>query len=60
MKKVLALCKSAVYLFCRELNYLQDGENSIYIAPIVLHTKNLEKQILAKKILDKLLAKCSI
>ena len=29
MKKVLILCKSAVYLFCRELNALQDGENSI-------------------------------
>ena len=29
LKKVLVLCKSAVYLFCRELNSLQYGENSI-------------------------------
>ena len=27
--EVLVLCKSDVYIFCRELNYLQDGENSI-------------------------------
>ena len=29
LKKVLVLFKSAVYLFCRELNSLQYGENSI-------------------------------
>ena len=29
LKKVSVLCKRAVYLFCRELNSLQDGENSI-------------------------------
>ena len=39
LNKVLVLCKSAIYLFCRELNSLQYGENSIEIAPIVFHKK---------------------
>ena len=29
LNKVLVRCKNAVYLFCRELNSLQYGENSI-------------------------------
>ena len=38
-EKVLVLCRSTVYpFFCRDLNSLQDGENSIYITPIVLPT----------------------
>ena len=49
MKKVLVLCKRDVYLFCRELNSLQYGENSNWIAPIVFHTKILENNVDQKK-----------
>ena len=51
-KSIGPMQKSCIF-FCRELNSLQDGENRIYIEPIVLHTKILEVIFFRKQISQK-------